>query len=158
MAAPQRRRPADPALIIKRTFNAPRDLVFRAWTDPRLAVQWWGPKHHPAVQLDMDTRPGGRWHGALRSTEDGRMLGLGGTFREIVEPERIVFTFAWDEEGERGLETVVTITLVEREGKTVMTFRQEPFQSVEELEGHHGGWSSSFDRLDECVTGTGPPG
>jgi uncharacterized protein YndB with AHSA1/START domain len=77
---------------------------------------------------------------------------LGGVFREVVAPERVVFTFAWDEEGERGLETLVTVTFAEEEGKTRMTFRQVPFQSIEERDGHRGGWTSSFDRLAEYVT------
>jgi uncharacterized protein YndB with AHSA1/START domain len=62
-----------------------------------------------------------------------------------------VFTFAWDEEGERGLETLVTVTFAEQKGKTLMTFRQVPFQSVEERDGHRGGWTSSFDRLEDYV-------
>ncbi|HVY41443.1 MAG TPA: SRPBCC domain-containing protein, partial [Hyphomicrobiaceae bacterium] len=150
-SASERRRPADPALVITRIFNAPRELVFKAWTDPRLAVQWWGPRDYPATHLEMDARPGGTWGGRLKSTADGRELGLKGVFREVVAPERLVFTFAWEEEGERGLETLVTITFAERNGKTVMTFRHEPFQSIEEQDGHQGGWNSTFDRLEEYL-------
>ena len=78
----------------------------------------------------MDVRPGGRWRACLRSIETGNDLWVGGVYREIVPPERLVFTFAWEEEGERGLETVVDITLTERDGKTHMTMRQTPFQST----------------------------
>jgi uncharacterized protein YndB with AHSA1/START domain len=144
--------PAERELVITRVFDAPRDLLFKAWTDPRQAVNWWGPKDCPATHLEMDVRPGGVWRGRLRSIADGRELTLGGVFREIVAPERVVFTFAWDEEGERGLETLVTVTFAEEEGKTRMTFRQVPFQSIEERDGHRGGWTSSFDRLAEYVT------
>ena len=140
---------AEPELVIMRVFNAPRDLVWKAWTDPAQAVRWWGPKDHPATQLEMDVRPGGVWRGQLRSTQDGRLLSHRGVFREIVAPERLVFTFAWDEEGERGLATLVTITFAEQNGKTLMTFRQIPFQSAEERDGHRGGWTSAFDRFDE---------
>ena len=80
-------------------------------------------------------------------------LWLGGVYREIVPPERLVFTFAWEEEGERGLETLVEITLAERDGKTHMTFRQTPFQSDSERDGHRGGWTSTFDRLDDLLAG-----
>ena len=99
----------------------------------------------------MDVRPGGAWRGNLRATETGEELRLGGVFREIVAPERVVFTFAWEEEGERGLETLVTLTFADEGGKTRMTFRQTPFQSAEERDGHRGGWTSSFDRLEEYV-------
>ena len=68
-------------------------------------------------QVSVDVRPGGRWRGCLRSTETGNDLRLGGVYREVVPPERLVFTFAWEEEGERGLETVVTITFAERGGR-----------------------------------------
>lgn len=138
-------------LTIERMFNAPRALVFQAWTDPEHARQWFGPRDYPAREISMDVRPGGRWRSCLRSTETGNDLWMGGVYREIVPPERLVFTFAWEEEGERGLETVVTITLTERDGKTHMTLRQVPFQSTGELDGHRGGWSSAFDRLDDLL-------
>ncbi len=120
---PQRGALAEPELVIMRVFNAPRDLVWKAWTNPKQAVQWWGPKHHPATHLEMDVRPGGLWNGRLRSTEDGSILTHKGVFREVTKPERLVFTFAWDEEGERGLETLVTFTFTDQGGKTLMTFR-----------------------------------
>jgi uncharacterized protein YndB with AHSA1/START domain len=148
--------PAERELVITRVFDAPRELVFKAWTDARHAKSWWGPRDYPAAYLEMDVRPGGIWRGRLRSTasgeELGNELGMGGVFREVVPPERVVFTFAWEEEGERGLETLVTVTFAEQDGKTHMTFRQTPFQSVEERDGHRGGWSSSFDRLADYVT------
>jgi uncharacterized protein YndB with AHSA1/START domain len=138
-------------LVIERVFNAPRELVFQAWTDLEHIRKWFGPKHCPATHVTLDLRPGGRWRGCLRSTETGANLWLGGVYREIVPPERLVFTFAWEEEGERGLETLVEIALAERDGKTHMTFRQTPFQSDTERDGHRGGWTSTFDRLDELL-------
>jgi uncharacterized protein YndB with AHSA1/START domain len=142
----------DPELVIMRVFNAPRDLVWKAWTDPALAVHWWGPKDYPATDLEMDVRPGGLWSGRLRSTEDGSILTHKGVFRDVAKPERLVFTFAWDEEGERGLETLVTITFTDQGAKTLMTFRQVPFQSAEERDGHKGGWTSAFDRFDDALS------
>ena len=140
---------AERVLVITRVLNAPRELVFEAWTNPTHLRRWWGPKDYPAVQLDMDIRPSGIWRGCLRSVADGRELWHKGVFREVVPPERLVFTFAWDEEGERGLETLVTVTFAEHaKGKTLMTLRHEPFQSAEECEGHRGGWNSAFDRLE----------
>jgi uncharacterized protein YndB with AHSA1/START domain len=138
-------------LTITRTFDAPRGLVFKAWTDPGRRMSWWGPRDYPATHMEMDVRPGGAWRGCLRSGKDGRELWQGGVFREVVEPDRVVFTFAWEEEGERGLETLVTVTFAEQDGKTRMTFHQAPFQSVEERDGHEGGWTSSFDRLVESL-------
>jgi uncharacterized protein YndB with AHSA1/START domain len=139
----------DRELVITRVFAAPRALVFGTWTNPRHAVRWWGPRDCPAIRLEMDVRPGGAWRGCLRSTESGKDLWQRGVFREVVAPERLVFTFAWEEEGERGLENLVTVTFAEQDGKTLMTFRQVPFQSIAERDGHRYGWTSTFDRLDQ---------
>ncbi len=136
-------------LVINRTFNAPREIVFKLWTDPKHVVQWWGPKHHPATEMKMDVRPGGKWRACLRAVENGKELWMNGIFHEIQKPERIVFTFQWEEEGERGTETLITITFTEKNGATEMNFLQIPFQSNAEREGHTEGWMSTFDRLNE---------
>jgi uncharacterized protein YndB with AHSA1/START domain len=139
------------ALVITRLINAPRELVFAAWTDPAHARHWWGPVNFPATHLEMDVRPGGRWRHCLTSIDDGRELWQHGVFREVVKPERLVFTFVWEEDGERGLETLVTVTFADEGGKTRMVFRHAPFQSAAERDGHHGGWSSTFDRLTDYL-------
>jgi uncharacterized protein YndB with AHSA1/START domain len=139
-------------LTITRSFDAPRALVWKAWTDPKHFLNWWGPRHHPAVDVEMDVRAGGRWRQCLPSTETGADLWHGGVFREVVAPERLVFTFTWEEEGERGVETVVTVTFTERGGETRMTLHQSPFQSDFQRDDHDGGWNSAFDRLAELLT------
>lgn len=141
----------DKSLSIIRVFDAPRTLVWEAWTKAEHALHWWGPKHHPATEITWDARVGGRWRNCLQSVETGEALWHGGVFREVVEPERLVFTFAWEEPGERGLETVVTITFAEERGKTRMVMHQVPFQSGNERDGHDEGWNSTFDRLQEFL-------
>ena len=138
-------------LVITRVFDAPRELVFQAWTDPRHLGRWFGPKDYPAIQLNIDVRPGGAWRACLRSTGTDPDLWVGGMYREIAPPERLVFTFAWEEEGERGLETVVTMTFEQQGKKTRLTMRQAPFQSAEQRDGHNYGWNSAFDRLLELL-------
>ena len=145
---PSRSRP-NRELVITRLFDAPRKLVFEAWTDPKHLAQWWGPRDYPAALVKLDVRPGGAWRHCLRSTETGNDLWHRGVFREVVAPERLVFTFAWEEDGERGLETLVTVTFADEDGKTRMTLRQTPFQSDGERDGHQSGWNSTFDRLAE---------
>jgi len=139
----------DGALTITRTFDAPRALVWKVWTDPKHFLNWWGPRDHPAVEVEMEVRVGGRWRHCLRSSQTGADLWHGGVFREVVKPERLVFTFTWEEEGERGVETVVTVTFAEQGGKTLMTLHQAPFQSDFQRDDHDGGWNSAFDRLAE---------
>jgi len=140
---------AERELLITRVFDAPRELVFKAWTDPRHITSWWGPANFPVTQMDMEVRPGGDWRGCLRSVAGGRELRHRGVFREVVPPERLVFTFAWEAEGERGRETLVTLTFAAEGDKTLMTLRQEPFLSVEDREEHRGDWIGAFDRLHE---------
>jgi uncharacterized protein YndB with AHSA1/START domain len=140
--------PAERVLVITRIFDAPRELVWKLWTDPAHARHWMGPRGFTATDFEQDPRPGGAWRLCLRADDGGRELWQGGVLREIVEPERLVYTFAWDgEDGRRGHETLVTITFAEHQGKTKMTFRQAVFESAGQRDGHQGGWNSSFDRL-----------
>jgi uncharacterized protein YndB with AHSA1/START domain len=136
-----------PELTITRTFNAPAALVFKAWTQAEHLVRWLGPKSHPAREVEVDFREGGAWRACLRSP-DGEDLWMGGRYREISPPDRLVLTFAWDS---TGFETVVTIRLEEVGERTVMHFHQAPFASVDSRDSHNEGWSSSFDRLAEHV-------
>jgi uncharacterized protein YndB with AHSA1/START domain len=139
-------------LVITRRFAAPRQRVFAAWTEPELARAWWGPRDYPLTHLEMDARPGGAWRARLTSVETGEHLWQSGVIREIHAPDRLVYTFAWDgEEGSPGRETLVTVSFEEDGDGTLMTFRQSPFDTVENREGHRGGWSSTFDRLDDLL-------
>ena len=142
----------DLELVINRMFDAPRHIVWQAWTDPEQLKQWSAPRGFTIPVSDGDLRPGGRWHATMRQS-DGTELKLGGEYREIVEPERLVFTHAWyDESGKPGPETIVTVTLKERRGKTEMNFRQTGFTSGESRDGHAGGWAECFDKLAELIT------
>lgn len=141
----------DRILAITRIFDAPRDRVFEVFTDPKHALHWMGPRHFPMTQMESDRRPGGKWRACLTSPEDGRQLWQSGVNHEIVPPERLSFTFGWEDDGALGPETLVTITFEDLGGKTLMTFRQEVFDTVENRDGHRGGWSSAFDRLDDYL-------
>ena len=138
---------AERQLVITRLFDARRELVWKAWTERERVMRWLGPKEFTALDFEMDRRPGGAWHSRMRSPE-GKVYSNRGVVREVVEPERLVFTFAWDEEdGKPGREMLITITFAERDGRTEMTFTQAVFESAEDRDGHQGGWSESFDKL-----------
>ena len=144
--------PASPELVIERVFAAPRELVWQAWADPQRRVQWMGPRDHPAVHLEGDVKVGGPWRCCLKAPS-GEDLWQGGEYREIVEPERLAFTFYW--EGDDGKpENVMLVTLTftalgPRETKMIM--RQVDFHSTEQADRHRGGWASTFDRLEEFL-------
>ena len=133
-------------LFISHVFDAPPALVFEAWTKAEHRLRWWGPKDYTVLSCEMDFRVGGAYRIGIRSPE-GVDYWMHGVHRTIVEAERLAFTFAWEEEGERGLETLVTVTFVEQDGKTRMSFHQAPFHSIAERDGHQGGWSECLDRL-----------
>ena len=141
--------PAERVLVIERVFDAPRERVWRAWADPAQARRWMGPHGFTATYLDGDLRPGGAWRACLRRDANGEELWQGGVYREVVEPERLVFTFAWDDaSGRPGPETLVTMLFAEHgSGKTRMTFRQGVFDTEPNRDGHREGWTECFERL-----------
>jgi uncharacterized protein YndB with AHSA1/START domain len=141
----------DNELILKRVFDAPRDLVWKAWTDPEMLKEWSAPRAFTLPVSEGDLRPGGAWRARMRK-DDGTELDLGGVYREIAAPERLVFTHVWmDENGKPGTETLVTVTLTEGGDKTEMNFRQSGFDSVESRDDHREGWNECFDKLAELV-------
>lgn len=123
--------PSDREILITREFDAPRDLVFKAMTDPKLISRWWGPRKYATVVDKMDVRPGGAWRFIMREP-DGKESGFRGEYREVVPPERIVQTFEW--EPMTGHISVDTATLTERDGRTLLTVRSL-FASKEDRDG-----------------------
>ena len=103
------------ALTITRVFDAPAKLVFKAWTTPEHLVRWWGPKDFTVPAITVDFREGGAWRGCIRSPE-GQDYWAHGIYREIVDPSRIVLSFAWEEEG--AIDTLITVTLEDVAGGT----------------------------------------
>jgi uncharacterized protein YndB with AHSA1/START domain len=140
-----------PTLHMQRVFDAPRALLWKAWTSPETMVLWLGPVEWPAVSVTQDLRVGGAWRACLRSPDTGQDLWQGGVYREIVPPERLVFTFKWDESHEDGpsVDTLVTVVFSETDdGRTRMDFTHEGLKSEQSLTGHKHGWTSTLDRLE----------
>jgi uncharacterized protein YndB with AHSA1/START domain len=137
---------ADDELLITRIFDAPARLVFSLWSDPAHMRAWMGPESFDCPVAEIDFRVGGAYRGMIRSAEYGESW-FGGVYREIAPEKRLVFTFTWDAGPSAEIETLITITFEERDGKTTQTFHQTPFSSVERRDSHVGGWSSAFDKL-----------
>ena len=134
-------------LTIERTFDAPRALVFKMWTQPEHVMRWWGPRTHSCPSCTMDVRVGGAIRLCMRSSE-GNDLWVNGVFREVVEPERLVFS-ATNEVDKA--ETVITVTFADVAGKTHLTMHQT-FARADIGKGAKEGWNSSFDRLVEYLS------
>jgi uncharacterized protein YndB with AHSA1/START domain len=138
---------ADRELVVTRVFDAPRRLVFKAWTEPERLVRWWGPHGFTLPSCKMELRPGGAYRFHMRSSS-GSDHWLRGEYREIVEPERLAFTWAWeDENGHPRHETLLTVTFTEQGGRTRLTLRQAMFESVTARNAHGEGWAGGLDRL-----------
>ena len=138
-------------LFIRRIFDAPRRLVFEAWTDPEHLARWWGPQGFAIIACKAEVRPGGAWHRTMRSPE-GNVIRKHGAYREIVAPERLVFTYVSnDAEGNPGPATLVTVTFADVGGKTRLTLRQTLFESVAARDAHHVGWTSCLQRFAEYL-------
>jgi uncharacterized protein YndB with AHSA1/START domain len=142
----------DRELVIQRIFDAPREVVFKAWTEAEHVARWFGPRDFTAPHCEIDFRVGGRYRICMLSPE-GEEHWVEGEYREIVEPERIVFT--WNREypdGEVWSRTVATVTFDEHDGnRTAFTLRQSMFETVPYRDEHGFGWGQSLDRLDQYV-------
>ena len=153
--------------VITRVLDAPRALVFRAWTDPAQLARWWGPSGFTTPVSEVDLRPGGAWRIVMRSP-DGVDYPLRGVYREIVEPERLVYTVnlqehptEWREQIERDAggevthESVDTVTFEVQDGRTLVTvrsrFTSRAVRDAMVKMGMHEGWSETLDRLAELV-------
>ena len=132
-------------LTITRLFDAPRELVFRCWTDPDHLAKWFGPAGATAPSVTVHAVEGGAWRICIRDS-DGVEHWASGGYVEVTAPERLVFSFAWDESRESE-DTLVTIAFADRDGKTEMTFHQSGFVTDASRDGHVDGWRGSFDDL-----------
>ena len=142
---------ADREIILTRIIDAPRELVFRAWADPEQAAKWWGPQGFTTISCEMDVRPGGAYRACMRSPEGTRHCRRG-VYREVISPDRLVFTYAWeDAAGNPGHETLITVTFAEVAGKTRLTLHQAIFDSVAARDSHQTGWMSSLQRFADYI-------
>jgi uncharacterized protein YndB with AHSA1/START domain len=146
--------PTEREIVMTRVFNAPRHLVFDAWTKPELVKRWLlGPPGWSMPVCEIDLKVGGRYRFVWRK-EDGTEMGMGGIYREIVAPERIVNTELFDEDWTGG-ETVGTLLLTERDGRTTVTqtvlYPSQEIRDTVLKTGMADGVAVSYDRLEELL-------
>ena len=159
--------PASRELVITRIFDAPRELVFAAFTDPQHLMKWWGPHGCTVISCDADARPGGTWCISMRSPRvlpqfvQRNPINLDssrenqwiverqrGVYREVVTPERLVFTYAFEDDVGRPLhQTVVTVGFAEEGSRTKVTLHQAIFETVTARDDHMRGWTEALEHL-----------
>lgn len=144
--------PGSPMVTLIREFNAPRELVFKAMTDPKLVAQWWGARNTTTTIDKMEAKAGGMWRFVDRDA-DGNVFAFHGVYHDVTSPERLVYTFEF--EGMPGHVLLETILLEERDGKTIVT-DSSVFQSVAARDGMleaglDSGAAESWSMMDELL-------
>jgi uncharacterized protein YndB with AHSA1/START domain len=179
--------PADRVLVITRFFDAPRELVFEAFTDPARLKSWWGPRGCTVISCEADPRARGTWRITMRSPrvlpqfvhrhpinpetrlshprQSGAEVAASdhswiverqrGVYQEVVKPERLVFTYAFEDDAGLPLhQTVVTLTFADEAGRTKLTLHQAIFENVPARDDHVRGWTEALERLAEHLMRT----
>ena len=146
--------PTDTEILITREFNAPKHLVYRAWTTPELIKRWWHAKRGKATLAQVDLRPGGKWRWVM-VTDDGFEVAFHGEYLEIVPDERIVSTEFYEGAPAESEGSVNTMTLTETNGRTLVTLRMV-LKSKEERDavidsGMEAGLQDALDLLEEVA-------
>ncbi len=143
-------------LTIERVFDAPRARVWKAWTDPKLLAQWWGPKGMTNPVCEMDVRPGGAI--LIHMSGYGQLVPMTGVYKEVVEPERLVFTnnsFAEIPPVHPVHESITTVTFADLGGKTKVTLHTGVLRAApgteQYLNGMQASWNQTFEKLAEAL-------
>ena len=140
-------------IAVTRVFDAPRERVWREWTEPEAFADWFGgpASEVPLDSVSMDVSPGGRWRATMFAGPERREIHWDGEYREVAEPERLVFTVS-DQPGDQY--EVVTVVLTDLgDGRTEMSFEQRGHMGPEQYERAEQGWGAFFDRIAERLAG-----
>jgi uncharacterized protein YndB with AHSA1/START domain len=140
--------PAAAGITITRVFDAPRDRVWKEWTEPARFADWFGGGEAdvPLSSVSMDVRPGGTWRATMFAGPERREIQWKGEYREVVEPERLVLTFS-DQPGDDAYELITVVLTDLGDGRTEMRFQQHGHMTAEQYDRAGEGWSSFFDRM-----------
>jgi uncharacterized protein YndB with AHSA1/START domain len=139
---------ADTEIVITRVIDAPREIVYEAFTTPVLAKHWWGPKDSITTELEFDARPGSAWHARIRSAE-GDEHPQRGIVRDVATYSHLAFTFVSDDDPNH--QSLVDVRLADVGDRTEVVFQQGPFESADSRDSHRAEWNESLDRLDEFL-------
>ena len=141
-------KPAGSELVLTRDFAAPRERLFAAWTDVNQASLWWAPQDFTPLSCEMDVRPGGVWRRRMRMP-GGDVMIKHGIYREIVAPQRLVFTYITENAaGVVDPETLVSLNFVDLgSGRSRLTLWQTSFETKASRDDHRGGWTGCLERF-----------
>jgi uncharacterized protein YndB with AHSA1/START domain len=137
-------------LRIERTFQAPAERVFEAWTSEEVLRRWFHAMGHwETSTAEVDLRLGGAVRVVMRDTDEGRDIGGGGTYTEIDPPTRLAFTWTWDDDS--GRETLIELDFLEAEGRTTVLLTHSALADEEAVHRHEDGWSQCLENLGRAI-------
>jgi uncharacterized protein YndB with AHSA1/START domain len=146
--------PSDTQILITREFDAPRHLIYRAWTTPELIKRWWSAKRGAVTVADVDLRVGGRWRWVM-VTEEGYEVAFHGEYRELVPNERIVSTEVFEGYPEADAESLNTMAMIERGGRTTLTIlvqhKNQEHRDAHINSGMEAGMQDAMDLLEQVA-------
>jgi uncharacterized protein YndB with AHSA1/START domain len=138
---------AVPAIVLRRTYHAPRERVFAAWTNPEMAARFLGPGDTKATDIRMDVKTGGTYTITMLSPEMGPLV-VTGTYREVKAPERLSMTWRWQEDDPADeYDSLLSLDFIDRNGDTELVLTHEKLASVESRDRHEHGWTLIVEKL-----------
>ena len=143
--------PSGLALHLERVLHASRPLVFEACIDPQELAKWWGPAGFTSPSIEIDLRVGGSYRIAMQPP-DSELFYLRGEFREVAPPNRLVYTFVWEDPTPDDQETVVTLSFGDLGRDTALVLDQGPFATEARRALHEAGWTDSLERLEASLS------
>ena len=159
---------SESTLRITRTYAAPRDLVFQAWTNPEMLIKWWGTSNADTAPVaDIDLRVGGRYRLGMKGPDSDHVNIVGGTYREVRAPGKLVFTWVWEHPGQGDApppqadagsvvspgETLVTIEFHDIGNQTELVLTHEYFPDTNMRDEHSKGWTGALTQLSSLLEG-----
>ena len=143
----------DTSCVVRRLINAPADVVFRAWTDPKIAARWsWGSEYE-TVTIDLDCRVGGTWRQHIRNTKTGENWYFDGAFREVVTNRKLVHSFHFRSDGGEDEETsLTTIEFIPRSNQTEVVITHTQLPNAAKTKATHEGWVDVLECVEHNVT------
>jgi len=138
-------------VTLRRIYKKSRAEAFKAWTDPKELMRWWGPPGYDAPSIEVDLRVGGRYRFAMRKLPDGKTNIVTGVYQEIVAGERLVFTWNWEDGPPFGSNTLVTVEFRDASGGTELVLIHERFESQHACDEHTKGWNGCLEKLETVL-------
>ena len=147
------------ALVLRRTYKAPRERVFDAWVKPEIFRRWMGPSDVAVAEMSFDARVGGKYR-IVMVAPDGERFVVFGTIREYRRPERLSYTWQWEDDdgAPEGNETLLALDFHDRDGDTELVLTHENFANAESRDRHNEGWSNALEKLVPVVAGSNDRG